>query len=414
MDKLNLAKSEKMWEEALDLVPGGVLGIRRPYNFIPGEYPLFLDHGKAGRVWDVDGNEYIDMLCAYGPIIIGHREVEIDEAVAEQTKKGFCFNLCQSHQNELAKKLRSLISCADQSFFVKTGSDATTSAIRIARGFTNRKKIARCGYHGWHDWCSEVHGGIPEEVYGLTHEFHYNDLEGLDNILTENKGEVACVIVTPVGHPLAKPVETPAPGFLEGVKDLAKKHGSVLIFDEIRSGFRMSLGGAAGRYGVTPDMALFGKAMANGYPIAAVCGRRDIMKVLADAEVFISSTFFPNSLEMAAALKTIEILERENVCDSIWERGERFLADVGEIVKSSNTGARLSGIPPMPCITFDSDPEKKYKARRKLFFTEAIRRGLFMQPYHHSYIAHRHTDDDLNEAKAIISDSLAQVAKQIP
>jgi len=413
MDKLNLRKSEELWDEALELVPGGVLGIRRPYNFITGEYPLFLSRGEAGHVWDIDGNEYIDLLCAYGPIILGHREEEIDDAVVEQMKKGFCFNLCQTWQNKLAAKLRELIPCAEQSFFVKTGSDATTSAIRIARGFTKRNKIARHGYHGWHGWCSEVHGGIPEAVYKDTYEFHYNDLASLEKVLGENKDEIAAIIVTPVGHPLAKPVEAPSPGFLEGMRKLADQHKCVLIFDEIRTGFRVSLGGAGAHYGVTPDMALFGKAMANGYPIAAVCGKKSIMKVLADAEVFISSTFFPNSLEMIAALKTIEILERERVCDVIWERGTKFLEELTEVVSSSGVPATVSGIPPMPYITFDSDPEKKYKARRKLFFTQAIRRGLFMQPFHHSYIAYRHTDEDLKRAIEIIRDSLAVVAKEI-
>jgi len=414
MDKLNIKKSEKMWEEALDLVPGGVLGIRRPYNFVPGEYPLFLDRAKAGRVWDVDGNEYIDFLCAYGPIIIGHCEAEIDEAVAEQTKKGFCFNLCQEWQNKLALKMRELIPCAEQTFFVKTGSDATTSAVRIARGYTKRDKVLRCGYHGWHDWCSEVHGGIPEAVYKDTMEFHYNDIDSLDKLLEENKDEVACVIVTPIGHPLAKAVEEPKPAFLEGVRELTKKHGVVLIFDEIRTGFRASLGGAQARYGVTPDLALFGKAMANGYPIAAVCGRRDVMGVLADASVFISSTFFPNSLEMVAALKTIEILEREKVCDTIWERGMIFQKKMHAIIDESKAGAVVAGIPPMPYITFKADPEKKYKKRRQMFFAESIRRGLFMQPYHHSYIAHRHTDADLDEALKVIENSLDVVAKELP
>lgn len=414
MEKLNLKKSEAMWQEALDLVPGGVLGIRRPYNFVPGEYPYFIARGEGGHIWDVDGNEYIDMLCGYGPIILGHREPEIDDAVIEQMKRGFCFNLCQPWQNQLARRLRELVPCAEQSFPVKTGSDATSSAVRIARGYTKRMKILRCGYHGWHDWCVEQHGGVPDAAFRETEEFEYNDLESLDRLLVKNRGHVAAIIITPVGHPLAKPVQAPAPGFLEGVRSLADKHGAVLIFDEIRTGFRVSMGGAGARYGVVPDMAVFGKAMANGYSIAAVCGKRHIMKALADNEVFISSTYFPNSLEIVAALKTIEILERERVCDKIWERGTAFLAEMKKVVDASGVAAKVSGIPPMPYITFDADPGKKYKERRTIFFTQTIRRGLFMQPYHHSYIAHRHTDEDLKNAISIIGDSLAEVARKIP
>lgn len=412
--KLKRTRTEELWGEALRLVPGGVLGIRRPYNFVPGEYPYFIERGEGGRIWDVDGNEYIDFLCSYGPIILGHREEEIDLAVAEQMKRGFCFNLCQPVQNLLAKKLRELIPCCEQTVFVKTGSDAASAAVRIARGFTKRTKVLRCGYHGWHDWCCEVHGGIPEGVWRETIEFHYNDLASLEKLLVDHRGEVAAVIITPVGHPLAHPVEEPTPGFLEGVKKLSAEHGAVLIFDEIRTGFRVGLGGAQARYGVTPDLALFGKAMANGYPIAAVCGRSDVMKPLADAEIFISSTYFPNSLEMVAALKTIEILERERALEKLWERGAAFLKRVGKIVASSGVPANLSGIPPMPFITFPADPEKRHKERRTLFHTEAIRRGLFLQPYHHSYIACRHTDAELDHAAKIIEESLAEVARHLP
>ena len=163
---LKLDKSNSLYKEALELIPGAILGIRRPYNFVEGEYPVFFDRAKGAKVYDVDGNDYIDYLCAYGPIIIGYREPEIDNAVIAQIQeKGFCMSLTQPVQNELAKKLRSLIPSCEKCVFVKTGSDATTTAIRIARGYTGRTKILRCGYHGWHDWCVEVKGGIPKKLY---------------------------------------------------------------------------------------------------------------------------------------------------------------------------------------------------------------------------------------------------------
>ncbi|MDD4310744.1 MAG: aminotransferase class III-fold pyridoxal phosphate-dependent enzyme, partial [Candidatus Cloacimonetes bacterium] len=186
-DKLKLDRSMALFAEAQTLVPGGVAGIRRPYNFVQGEYPIFFDHGKGGRITDVDGNEYIDYLCAYGPIIIGYREDEIDNAVIEQIRsKGFCFSLTQEKQNELVHKLKEVIPCCEMAAIVKTGSDATTIAIRVARSYTGKTKIARCGYHGWHDWCVEVKGGIPQKLYEDILEFHYNDLEELENILKAN------------------------------------------------------------------------------------------------------------------------------------------------------------------------------------------------------------------------------------
>lgn len=409
VDKLKLEQTEKLYQEALDLVPGAILGIRRPYNFVPGEYPIFFDSAKGGRVTDVDGNEYIDMLCAYGPIIIGHREEEIDEAVIKQIKeKGFCFSLTQPVQNVLATKLRELIPCCEKSVFVKTGSDATTAAIRIARAYTNREKVIRCGYHGWHDWCVEVKGGIPSKLYEDVHEVEYNDLNQFEDMLKKIGDKTAAVIITPLGHPLAHNVEYPKPGYLEKVKELTHQYGAVLVFDEIRTGFRVSLGGAQKEFGVTPDLATFGKAMANGYAISAVVGKREVMDVLVD-KVFLSSTFFPNSLAQIAALKTIEILQRDNVLGKIREKGNMFATKLSKIAAESKVKVEFSGGPWMPFITFVPDEQKLYKARRVQFYTHLIRRGVFLQPYHHGYIAYRHTDEDLNYAADCIAEALSEL-----
>ncbi|MCB5231155.1 MAG: aminotransferase class III-fold pyridoxal phosphate-dependent enzyme [Candidatus Cloacimonas sp.] len=410
-DKLKLDKSEQMYQRSLELIPGAVLGIRRPYNFVPGEYPIFFESAKGGRVTDVDGNEYIDLLCAYGPIIIGHREEEIDNAVIEQIQnRGFCFSLTQPTQNILAEKLNELIPCSEKSVFVKTGSDATSAAVRIARAYTGRDKIIRCGYHGWHDWCVEVKGGVPKSVYEDTHEVEYNDLDQLEDLYKSIGDQVACMIITPLGHPLANKVEYPKEGYLEGVKKLAEKYGAVLIFDEIRTGFRVNLGGAQKEFGVTPDMAVFGKAMANGYPIGAVTGKKEIMDVLID-KAFLSSTFFPNSTEQIAALKTIEILERENVIDKIKERGNRVTKRVEKLIADSGIPAEYSGDPWMPFITFIQDENKLYRKLRTEFYTQLIRRKVFLQPFHHGYIAYRHTEEDLNIVVNSIGESLDEIKK---
>ena len=418
---LRLERSMAMFEEAKRLSPGGVMGIRRPYNFVQGEYPIFIEKGYGGHIVDVDGNDYIDMLCAYGPIILGYDEREIGEAVKQQIDRGFCFSLVQPVQNAFEKRITELVPCAEMVIPVKTGSDATTLAVRIARGYTGRKVILRCGYHGWHDWCVENHGGVPDETLALTDEFDYGDIGDLEEKLEAHRGEVACIIITPVGHPGAKPIIPPPEGYLQAVREIATKNDVVLIFDEVRTGFRVAMGGAQERYGVTPDLATFGKAVANGYPLSMVTGKREIMAVC-ESKVFVSSTYFPNSLEMVAAMKTLDILEREKVQDSIWRRGTKFLADLGTIVKKSGIPATVSGIPPMPYVTFDQGPgeaagspgEKKYKARREYFYTQTIRRGLFIQPYHHWYIAHRHTDADLAKALSAIEESLELTMKKYP
>jgi glutamate-1-semialdehyde aminotransferase len=412
--KLNIAKSIELFEEAKSLVPGGVLGARKPEDFIMGEYPIFLEYGKGCRLIDVDGNEYIDFLCGYGPIILGYREEEVDDAVIRQIKdKGFCFSLTQPYQNALAKKLNELIPSAELSIFLKTGSDATTAAIRIARAYTNRTKVLRCGYHGWHDWCVEMKGGIPEKFYEDVHEFNYNKLEQLQELMSRYGNETAAIIMTPFGHPLHQKMQVPKPGFLEGVRELANKYGAVLVFDEVRTCFRLRMGGAQELYGVTPDLTVLGKGMANGYAISVVTGKKDVMMAAA-SKLFVSSTFFPNSDGYIAALKTIEILERDHVIDNIWKKGNRFLKKIQNIIDKYNVGAELTGVEPMFFITFEKGDSDIKRFRRNDFYTQLIRKGFFFTPHHHAYISYRHTEEDLNITAQAIDESMAYIAEKYP
>jgi glutamate-1-semialdehyde aminotransferase len=407
VEKLNIAKSLELFDEAKKLVPGGVLGARKPSDFIEGEYPIFLEYGKGCRLTDVDGNEYIDFLCGYGPIILGYREEEVDEAVTRQIKdKGFCFTLTQRYQNELAKKLSELVPCSEMSIFLKTGSDATTASIRIARAYTNRIKVMRCGYHGWHDWCVEMKGGIPEKFFEDVYEFRYNNLAQLEDLMARYGDQTAAIIMTPFGHPLHQRMEEPKPGFLEGVREIATKYGAVLVFDEVRTCFRLRMGGAQELYGVTPDLTVLGKGMANGYAISVVTGKAEVMMAAAQ-KLFISSTFFPNSDGYVAALKTIEILERDNVLDKIWEKGDRFLKKVRDIINKYHVGAELSGVAPMFFITFKRDQANTQRARRDDFYTQLIRRGIFFTPHHHGYICYRHTEQDLEITLKAIDEAMA-------
>jgi 3-aminobutanoyl-CoA transaminase len=410
--KLNIAKSLELFEEAKGLVPGGVLGARKPGDFIEGEYPIFLESGKGGRLIDVDGNEYIDFLCGYGPIILGYREEEVDDAVISQIKdKGFCFTLTQRYQNQLARKLRALVPCSEMSIFLKTGSDATTAAVRIARAYTGRAKVIRCGYHGWHDWCVEMKGGIPEKLYEDVYEFRYNNLGQLEELMKNHGSETAAVIMTPFGHALHQKMEEPAPGFLEGVRHITRRYGSVLIFDEVRTGFRLAMGGAQERYGVSPDLVVLGKGMANGYAISVVTGVEEVMMAAAH-KLFISSTFFPNSDGYIAALKTIEILERDNALNNIWEKGSSLMGRIRATIDKYDCGAELSGVAPMFFITFRRDDAGTHKGRRDDFYTRLIRRGIFFTPHHHSYICYRHTAEDLDITADAIDEAMAYVKEK--
>jgi glutamate-1-semialdehyde aminotransferase len=410
--KLNIARSLELFEEATRLVPGGVLGARKPSDFIEGEYPIFLEYGKGCRLTDVDGNEYIDFLCGYGPIILGYREEEVDEAVIRQIRdKGFCFTLTQRYQNQLAKKLTEHVPGSEMSIFLKTGSDATTASVRIARAYTNRIKVMRCGYHGWHDWCVEMKGGIPEKFYEDVHEFHYNNLDQLKDLMARYGNETAAIIMTPFGHGLHQKMEEPKPGFLEGVRSIADKYGAVLIFDEVRTGFRLAMGGAQEFYGVTADLVVLGKGMANGYAISVVTGKAEVM-MAASQKLFISSTFFPNSDGYIAALKTIEILERDGVIKNIWEKGGRFVKKLRGIIEKYDVGAELTGVAPMFFITFKKDEAGTQRGRRNDFYTQLIRRGIFFTPHHHGYICYRHTEQDLEITAKAIDESLAYVSEK--
>jgi glutamate-1-semialdehyde aminotransferase len=266
----------------------------------------------------------------------------------------------------------------------------------------------RCGYHGWHDWCIEIKGGIPKKFYEDVYEFRYNNLDQLEELMKKHGDETAAIIMTPFGHPLHEKMEEPKPGFLEGVREMATKYGAVLIFDEIRTGFRLSMGGAQKFYGVIPDLGIFGKGMANGYAISVVTGKAGIMKV-AENEVFVSSTFFGNSDGYVAALKTIEILERDNVLEKIWGKGNRLVKKLQNIVNKYDVGAELSGVAPMFFITFKRDKASSYRAKRDEFYGQLIRRGVFLAPHHHGYICYRHTEEDLDRATAAVDESLAYV-----
>ncbi len=410
-EKLKLDESNRLYREALELVPGATLGALRPYNFIPKEYPIFFKSGTAGRVTDVDGNEYIDLMATFGAIVIGHRVEEIDTAVIEQIRNnGFCLTLTQPVQHALAHKLRELIPSCEKSFMVKSGSDGTQAAIRMARAHTGRNKILRCGYHGWHDWSVEVKAGVPAAVYGDVMEFTYNDLDQVRDLMKEHGDQIAGIITWPIGTPLGKPVEMPKPGFLEGLRSLADHYGAVLIFDELRTGFRVGLGGAQKEFDVTPDISVVGKAMANGYAVGAVVGNAKVMKV-AESKIFVSSTFFHNSFPHVAALKTIEIMERDDILGKLRRKGEEYGRKIADVVAKSGVNCVFSGAPWMPQFTFHEPSDTANMKLRFKFFTHLIRSKVFASPFHHGFFIYQQTDQELDHVVSSIAESLEAIRR---
>lgn len=362
-----------------------------PTQFVQGVAPVYLMRGQGSHVWDVDGNEYIDYPMALGPIILGHNYPAVSEAVMQQMKNGTTFSLPHPLEVEVAEMLVDVIPCAEMVRFGKNGSDATTGSVRLARAYTGRDVVACCGYHGWHDWyigTTTRSKGVPEAVRRLTVPFEYNNISSLARIFEEHPGQVAAVVMEPVG------VIEPRDGFLRQVADLTHREGALLVFDEVVTGFRLALGGAQEYYGVTPDMACFGKAIANGYPLSVVAGRKDIMGLF--DEVFFSFTFGGEALSLAAAKTTVTELREKKVIGHIWEKGQ-ILQD-GYNVFARGFGidrfTECVGLPPRTVISFRDESGEESLVLKSLFQQECLKRGVLFSGGQNICFSHNNADVD--------------------
>lgn len=384
--KLKLDESNALLEKAANLIPGCSQTFSKGYTqFVRGAAPVFLQRGAGARVWDVDGNEYIDYIQGLLPNILGYANEEVNRAAFEQLQQGHSFSLPHPLEVKLAEKLTEIIPCAEMVRFGKNGSDATAGAVRAARAYTGRERVACSGYHGWQDWfigSTTRNAGVPQGVRDLTHPFLYNDLSSLENLLENHKDEFAAVILEPVNF-----VE-PHDNFLQDVKELTHKHGALLIFDEICSGFHFGIGGAQKKYDVTPDMACFGKAMGNGFPIACVVGQRDVMKVF--GEIFFSFTFGGEVASMAAALKVLEILETTDALDRMNENGKRLQDGFNALSAEAGLAERFEcvGFPFWSLMKFRDAGGKDSLLERSLFSQEVVKRGVLTLVTHNMTAAH--------------------------
>ena len=381
-----LPQSQEWLERAKRVIPGCAQTFSKGYTqYIQGVAPVFLQRGKGCRVWDVDGNEYIDYVQGLLPNILGYAHDEVNAAAAAQLQEGHSFSLPHPLEVQLAERLTRLIPCAEMVRFGKNGSDATSGAVRAARAFTGRDRIACCGYHGWQDWyigSTTRNAGVPMAVRQLTHPFKYNDLSSLEKLFSEHSNEFAAVIMEPMNF-----VE-PARGFLAGVKELAHQHGALLIFDEICSGFHLGLGGAQKLLGVTPDLACFGKAMGNGFPISCVLGRADVMRIF--SEIFFSFTFAGEVASMAAAMKVLDILESTDALARMEANGQTLLDGVNTMVREAGLDSRIkaSGRPQWSLLKFTDENGAENSLLRNLFQQEAVKRGILLLATHNMTAAH--------------------------
>ena len=405
MKPLGFKESERLYAEACAVYAGGTTQSKRPDMFIRGEYPIYAAGGNGAYLWDVDGNRFVDWVLGLGIVILGHCDPTVDEAAIREIREGFAFAMTRPVQNRLAKLLVETIPCAEMAHFFKAGSDSTTAALRLARIYTRRDKVVRWGYNGWHDWCCPYEAGIPRPVRDDVLTFEYNNLNSLEAVLSQNKEQVACVIMMPLE------VQPPRPGFLKGVKELTHQHGALLVFDEMRSGFRMALGGAQEHFSVLPDLATFSKAMSNGYAISALAGRADVMECV--HQTHLSSTFYTNSPPMAAAVATIERLRDGDVIPHIWRIGEGLLAGLNQLARDTGVDAEAVGVPPMPDLVFHYDTEARCEEARRVFYTQTTRGGVLLHPRHHWYVCAAHTEADLEHTLNVCGDAFAAVRRAV-
>ena len=398
-DLPDIVESNALWERARGLIPAGTQTLAKgPTQFSDGVAPKYLVKGKGARVWDVDGNEYLDYNMGIGPIILGYCHPAVDDAIRAQLEDGITFSLMHPLEVELAELLRDCIPNTEAVRFSKTGCDVTSAAVRLARAFTGRDRILCCGYHGWHDWYIGVTdrcAGIPEGVKALTHTVSYNDLESVIDAVDE---DVACVILEPFVF------ERENGSFLSGLRELCDRHGVLLIFDEMWTGFRCAVGGAQEFLGVRSDLSLFSKAMANGMPISAITGRGDVMALL-EKDVFFYTTFGGEALSLAASVACIDFLRQNEVTARLAQSGQRLLNGLNDIIRERGLDyVSVAGYPFRSLMTFSpaaGDPLKL----KTLVQQELIRRGILWSGIHN--LCFSHTDADIDYTIAAFGEAFA-------
>jgi glutamate-1-semialdehyde 2,1-aminomutase len=383
-----ITESDKLYERARQIMtPVTQTLAKGPGQYVKGVAPKYLRRGKGSHVWDVDGNEFLDYNMAIGPLSLGYCYPRVDEAIIAQLKDGITFSMMHELEVTLAELIHRIIPNAESIRISKTGADVTSAAVRVARAFTGRKKVLCCGYHGWHDWYISVtsrNSGVPEEVGALSATFGYNDLDSVRNALDE---DTACVILEPFVF------EAPRDNFLQELKALCQANGTLLIFDEMWTGFRVALGGAQEYFGVIPDLACYSKAFANGMPVALLTGRKDVMKLF-EEEVFFFTTFGGEALSLAAAVATIREMMEKDVPAWLAAKGRLLKDGYNAIAEELGISGytRCTGFDCRSLVSFDAAAGNPLEMK-SFVQQELIRKRILWSGFHN--MSFSHTDEDV-------------------
>lgn len=412
-----MSKSQELYDRAKKIIPGGTqLLSKRPEMWAPEQWPNYYSKAKGCEVWDLDGNHYYDFsLMGVGANVLGYAFDEVDNAVKETISNGSMCTLNAPEEVALAEKLLELHPWAESVRYAKAGGEAMSMAARIARAYTKKDIVLVCGYHGWHDWylaanlvkgdpLADVHlqglapAGVPRGLAGTNLIFHYNDIEEFKNLVAENRGQIAAVIMEPIRN------EYPLQGYLEEIRQITEEENIVLIFDEITAGFRLCSGGSHLVLGVNPDMAVFAKGMTNGYPVTAAIGTKKVME--AAQETFISSTFWTERLGFAGALKSIECYEKYDVAEHQKHVGTRVSEGWRRLAEKYSLDIEISGI--LPLIHFGFRYENPLAC--KTFFTQEMLKEGFLAG-NGVYASLAHTDDLIDKYLNACDKVFARIAK---
>lgn len=398
---MNFTKSNQLRIKAQHLIPAGAHTYSKGDDQFPELSPGFIVRGKGTKVWDPDGNEFLDWGMGLRSVILGHADKRVLDAVKEQLELGANFTRPSTIEAEVAEMLVEMIPSAEMVKFAKNGSDATTAAVKLSRAYTGRDVVIRCQDHPFfsvNDWFigdTACNSGVPLATQQLTKHFQYNDIESLEKVLNENNGKVACVILEPAA------TTDPKPGFLEKVKDLTHQHGAVFILDEMISGFRWHQQGAQTYYGVTPDLSTFGKAIGNGFSVSALVGKREIMELGGlnhdKPRVFLlSTTHGGETHSLAAVKKTLELLRDGKIVQQNWQKGKKLTDGFNAITKEYGIAeqVKMAGVACSPYQVFLDKNGQVDFGLRTLYLQEMIREGVLI-PY--IAIADAHSDEDIEK-----------------
>ena len=355
--------------------------------------PWWVDRAQGAHLWDQRGKRYLDLMLGYGSVVLGHADPVVTEAVVAAIRRGVSPTLRHVSQFELAELLAGTVPNAEGTLFFKSGSEATSAAVRLARAFTGRDVILRWGYQGWHDWCAPRALGIPDAYRDLTVQLPFDDVDATAAACRAHRDRVAAIVV------MAMDSRPPAEDYLAECRRLADEHGALLVLDEIRTGFRLALGGAQQYYDVRADLATFSKALANGHPISAVTGRRDVMRTA--QHVSMSSLYSRSTDGIAAALATVRCLRETDVVDRLWHLGRRLQDGMRAAAAAAGVPVSVIGLPPMPFHEFDLPDGMREKAENA-FYHEVWSQGLLVHKSHHWFVCRDLTDDDIDTAVAVI------------